>query len=249
MEIKIVDDVSALNRAGADEFRRCAQEAIAERGRFAVALSGGSTPRGTLTLIAADQDDPAKRLDWGKIHIFFGDERHVPPTDPQSNYRMAHETLLSKAPIPPQNVHRIPAESEADQAAEDYERELREFFAASDGEWPRFDLVNLGMGPDGHTASLFPETAALKEKSRWVVANRVEKLRTDRITLTYPAINHAAEVLFLVAGQDKAEALKRVLQPAPGDPVFPSQKIKPVRGRLLWIVEKSAASLLERNVF
>ncbi|HEY6972120.1 MAG TPA: 6-phosphogluconolactonase, partial [Candidatus Angelobacter sp.] len=150
-EIKIVPDMPALSRAGADEFSRCAREAISARGRFTVALSGGSTPQGTHALIAEDQKDPAKRLEWDKIHIFFGDERHVPPTDKDSNFRAANESLLSKIPVPPQNVHRILAELDANDAAAQYEVELRKVFNPKAGEWPRFDLIMLGMGPDGHT--------------------------------------------------------------------------------------------------
>lgn len=242
-EIKIVSDLAALSRDGADEFSRCAREAIASRGRFAVALSGGSTPQGTHSLLAADQNDPAKRLPWDKIDIFFSDERHVPPTDRESNYRAANEALLSKISIPPQNIHRIAAELDAGVAASQYEKELHDFFRPQTGAWPSFDLILLGLGPDGHTASLFPGSAALEENSRWVVANWVEKLNTWRITFTFSLINHALQVIFLVAGEDKAATLKRVLQPKPEDSL-PSQKIQPLSGRLLWIVDKSAARLL-----
>lgn len=242
-QIKILADLSALSRAAADEFTQSARDAIAARGRFVVALSGGSTPQGAHSLIAADQNDPAKRLPWEKVHIFFGDERHVPPTDPQSNYRSANETLLSKIPIPPQNVHRIHAELDAVLAANQYEQELRNFFQIPAGDWPRFDLIMLGLGPDGHTASLFPQTAALQENSRWVVANWVEKFNSYRITFTFPIINNAKQVMFLVAGGDKAEILKKVLQPQPGDS-YPSQRVQPLNGLLLWIVDKTAAKLL-----
>lgn len=241
-EIKIVSDLSALSRASADEFTNCAREAVAARGHFAVALSGGSTPRATFSLIAADQSDPSKHLPWDKIHVFWGDERHVPPTDPQSNYRMANETLLSKVPIPSQNVHRIPAELDAADAASDYENELHNFFHPANREWPRFDLIMLGIGPEGHTASLFPGSPAAAEDSRWVAANWVEKLRTDRITLTFPVINHAAEVMFLVAGEDKAAILQRVIRQQ--DAELPATRIQPESGRLLWLVDKGAGKLL-----
>jgi 6-phosphogluconolactonase len=243
METKIVDDLTILSRAGADEFSRCARESITARGRFSVALSGGSTPRGILSLLASDQTDPSKRLSWENIHVFFGDERHVPPADRESNYRMANEALLSKVPIPQQNVHRILAELDAATAATEYDKELHNFFQTAPGEWPRFDLIMLGMGPDGHTASLFPESAALNETKRWVLANWVEKFSTFRITLTFPVINHAAEILFLAAGEEKAEVLKKVLRPQPGDS-YPAQRVRPADGRLLWMVDKSAAKLL-----
>jgi 6-phosphogluconolactonase len=237
-EIKIVEDLPALYRAGADEFSQCAREAIAAGGRFAVALSGGSTPKRVYSLLAGDRNLP-----WDKIHIFFGDERHVPPADPESNYRMANESLLSRVPVPQQNVHRIMAELDANVAATNYEKELRNFFQAAPGEWPRFDLIMLGMGPDGHTASLFPMSAALNENSRWVVANWVEKFNTYRITFTFPVINHSAEIMFLVAGEDKADTLKRVFDPQTKDG-YPSQRVRPVNGRLLWLVDKTAAKLL-----
>lgn len=241
-EIKIVSDLSALSRAGADEFTHCAREAIAQRGRFTVALSGGSTPRATFSLIAADQSNPAQRLPWEKIHVFWGDERHVPPTDPQSNYLMAHQTLLSKVAIPPENVHRIPAELDTADAASDYENDLHTFFQPVKSEWPRFDLIMLGLGPEGHIASLFPGSPAMNENSRWVVSNWVDKLRADRITFTFPVINHAAEIMFLVGGEDKAEILQRVVRQH--ERGLPAAKIEPVSGRLLWIVDKSAAKLL-----
>lgn len=231
--------MAALSRAGADEFSRCAREAIAAHGNFSVALSGGSTPQGANALIAQDQNLP-----WEKINIFFGDDRHVPPTDKDSNYRAANESLLSKVPIPSQNVHRINTELDATVAADQYDAELKKFFqghSTADG-WPRFDLIMLGMGPDGHTASLFPGTAALNEKSRWVVANWVEKLNTWRITLTFPVINHAAEVLFLVAGEEKAGVLKDVFEGKPG--TYPCQNVQPINGRLVWIVDKVVAKLL-----
>lgn len=237
-EIKTVDDLASLSRAGAEEFSRCAREAIAARGRFSVALSGGSTPRGVHSLLAADQN-----LAWDKIQIFFGDERHVPPTDAESNYRMANETLLSKITIPAQNVHRVAAELDADVAASQYERELHNFFPAEHDGWPRFDLIMLGMGPDGHTASLFPGSAALGENSRWVVANWVEKFHTWRITLTFPVLNHAAEIMFLVAGEDKADVLRNVLQPKQQG-LYPCQRVQPLDGRLLWVVDKKAVNLL-----
>ena len=240
-EIQIAPDLASVSRIGADEIVRCAKESIAARGRFTIALSGGSTPQGTHALLAERKDLP-----WDKIYVFFGDERHVPPDDKDSNYRAAKESLLSKIPIPAENVHRIPAELDARVAAQQYEEDLRKFFQLSPGQWPRFDLIMLGMGPDGHAASLFPGTAALNENSRWVAANWVEKLNTWRITFTFPLINRAAEVLYLIAGDDKAQVLRDVLEGDKTD-VYPVQRVQPVDGKFLWIIEKGAARLLTQR--
>ena len=182
---------------------------IKERGRFSVALSGGNTPRAVFSLLA----DEHKELPWDRIHVFFGDERHVPPDHPDSNFRMASESLLSKVPIPEENVHRIHAELEPEDAAKDYDEQLAEFFQLINDDWPRFDLIFLGLGDDGHTASLFPGSSALSDLSSRVAANWVEKLQTFRITLTFPVLNHAADVIFLVSGESKAQILSAVLRP------------------------------------
>ena len=242
-EIRIVADALTLNRTAADEFIRCAREAVAARGRFAVALAGGSTPKAVYSLLAADHVDAARRLPWQKIHVFFGDERAVPPTDAESNYRMASESLLSNVPIPEGNVHRVLAELDPQVAASQYEEDLREFFQSGSSEWPRFDLIMLGMGPDGHTASLFPESLALDEHTRMVVANWVEKFQTHRITFTFPVLNAAAEVLFLISGQSKAQVLRDVLTATKAES-YPCLQVHPVRGRLIWLVDKPAAKLL-----
>lgn len=231
-----------LFQAAAEEVIRAATNAIAERGRFTIALAGGSTPRNLYTLIAANA---SSSLPWEQMFFFFGDERHVPPDDAESNYRMAQETLLSKVPAPAANVFRIPSENpDAAAAADAYEQTLRKFFALAPGEFPRFDLILLGMGPDGHTASLFPETAALQEKSRLVVANWVEKLKTSRITLTLPVLNAARCAVFLVSGMDKAAVLHEVLESnAPGEK-YPSKLVQPGEGKLIWFVDRAAASEL-----
>jgi 6-phosphogluconolactonase len=239
-EIKIVADSAALNRAAAEEFQNAAESAIADRGRFSVALSGGNTPRSIYSLLAQEYKT---NLPWEKIHIFFGDERSVPPDHPDSNYRMANEALLSRVPIPAENVHRVRAELQPEQAAQNYENQLRDFFHPAANAWPRFDLIMLGLGEDGHTASLFPESSALEEKSRLVVATWVEEKKTYRITLTYPVLNHAADVEFLVSGAGKAQILRDVLYPR-SPTTYPSQHIKPENGRLLWLVDQDAASLL-----
>lgn len=169
VEVKIVPDNAALAHTAAQEFHRLAEAAVRARGRFSVALSGGNTPRAVYSLLAGEH----RQLPWDGIHIFFGDERHVPPDDPDSNFRMASESLLSKVPIPQKNVHRIRAELDAEAAAKEYEQELREFFQLMDHGWPRFDLVLLGLGDDGHTASLFPGSKALTEASSRVAGKSV----------------------------------------------------------------------------
>lgn len=242
-EIKIVPDISAFNRAAADEFINCAKSSIAARGRFTVALSGGSTPRGIYGLVADDQKDAEKKIPWEKVFVFFGDERHVPPTDAESNYRMANESLFSRVPIPEQNIFRVAAELDANVAAQQYEEQLVRFFQLAPNKWPRFDLIMLGLGPDGHTASLFPASPALKENQRKVVANWVEKFNSYRITFTFPVINHAAEVMFAVLGSDKAEVLKDVLTNLDKN-LYPSQRVQPENGRLLWVTDKATGRLL-----
>ena len=241
-EVKVWPDALQLFRAAADEFTRVAREAIAARGRFSVALAGGNTPRGAYALLA--EDDPRARLPWDKAHFFFGDERHVPPSHPDSNYRMAQESLFSRIAVPERNIHRIEGELKAEEAADGYQQILRSFFTLKPGELPRFDLVLLGMGPDGHTASLFPGSAALAETSRLVAANWVEKFNAFRITLTFPVLNHAAEVLFLVSGTDKAGMLRNVLQGDPAASTYPAQRVRPQSGRLLWYADQAAAARL-----
>jgi 6-phosphogluconolactonase len=243
VEVRRLATPQELFQAAADEVLHAASEAIAKRGRFTIALSGGSTPRSLYSLIAANA---ATSAPWNKVFFFWGDERHVGPKDAESNYRMVEESLLSKIQVPAENIFRIPAENpDAAAAADAYEQTLRKFFqVSSSGEFPRFDVILLGIGPDGHTASLFPQTAALSEKSRWVVANWVEKLNTHRITLTLPVLNQARSVAFLVSGTDKAAALHEVLEgKAPGEQ-YPSKLVRPVDGKLFWFVDRGAASEL-----
>jgi 6-phosphogluconolactonase len=242
VELRKLTTPQDLFQAAADEVIRAATEAVAQRGRFTIALSGGSTPRSMYTLIAANA---SASLPWDRMFFFWGDERHVFPDDPESNYRMAKETLLSKVAIPPANVFRIPAENpDASAAAAAYEQTLRKFFALAPGEFPRFDQILLGIGPDGHTASLFPETEALQEKSRLVVANWVEKMQTSRITLTLPVLNAARCVAFMVSGIDKAPALHEVLEGSAPAEMYPSKLVQPSAGKLIWFVDRAAASQL-----
>ena len=242
VEIRPLTTPQELFAAAAEEVVRAANDAVAERGRFTIALSGGSTPKNLFNLLATNARTV---LPWDRMFFFFGDERHVPPTDPESNYRMADESLLSKVPVPPGNVFRIAAENpDAAAAAAAYEKTLEKFFALQPGQFPVFDLILLGMGPDGHTASLFPGTAGLQEKSRLVIANWVEKFKTSRITLTLPVLNAARCVTFLVSGTDKAPALHAVLDSdAPGEQ-YPSKLVRPTDGKLIWLVDRAAASEL-----
>ncbi len=245
-EILVSADPGELTRRAAEEFVGQAAKAIESNARCTVALSGGSTPEGLYALLASETDTFRGRVRWDRMHFFWGDERHVPPDHPDSNYRMVYDALLSQVPVPADHVHRIRAENpDAEKAAEEYERALCESFGLDEGEWPRFDLVLLGMGPDGHTASLFPGTAVLDERKRLVAASWVEKLNTTRITLTPPVLNNAACVVFLISGQEKAETLRAVLT---GDfqPVrLPAQLIRPGHGRLLWLVDRAAARFLD----
>ncbi len=243
-EVRVLPDAAALARAAADEFILAARAAIPARGRFTVALSGGSTPKAIFALLAAEELSGSNRLPWDQVRIFFGDERHVPPDHPDSNYRMASEALLAKVPIPEGNVHRVQAELDAASAAADYETELRQVFALQAGEVPRFDLIMLGLGPDGHTASLFPGTAALEERTALVTANWVEKLKNHRITFTYPVLNGAAEVMFVAGGTDKAAMLRNVLRGDASGHTYPAQFVRPNSGRLLWLVDEAAAANL-----
>lgn len=242
VEIRTLTTPQELFAAAAEEIVQAANDSVAQRGRFTIALSGGSTPRNLFNLLATNARTV---LPWDRMFFFFGDERHVPPTDPDSNYRMADESLLAKVPVPPGNVFRIAAENpDAAAAAEAYEKTLQKFFALQPGEFPIFDLILLGMGPDGHTASLFPNTAGLQEKSRIVIANWVEKFKTSRITLTLPVLNAARCVTFLVSGTDKAPALHAVLEgDAPGEQ-YPSKLVRPTDGKLIWLIDRAAASEL-----
>jgi 6-phosphogluconolactonase len=239
-EIRILDTPAELFQAAAEEFAEVANAAVQTQGKFTVALSGGSTPRGMFNLLAGEK---FAWLPWRKFYFSWGDERHVPPDHPDSNYRMAYEALLSKVPVPKENVFRVPTEDkDADSAAHAYEETLKTFFKLRPGEVLRFDLILLGMGPDGHTASLFPDSVALHEGKRLVVANWVEKFKTFRITFTYPVINNAACVKFLVAGEDKAPALHEVLENK--DSGLPAQHVRPRNGKLIWLVDRAAASQL-----
>jgi 6-phosphogluconolactonase len=245
-ELAIYDSPTELFRSAAEEFVRLANDAIAAKGSFTVALSGGSTPKGMHSVLASDF---AAAVAWKKVFFFWGDERHVPPDNPESNYRMANETLLSKVPVDPTKVFRIHGENpDANTAAIEYEQTISAAFGLQDRQIPRFDLIFLGLGPDGHCASLFPRTAALREHSRLVVANWVEKLHTDRITFTLPLLNNAANVIFLVSGKDKIQAVQSVFDPATSGQDFPAKLINPPHGRLVWMLTEDAAAPISERV-
>ena len=248
---RLVYKVSApehLFPIAAQKFTDMTKEAIARSGRMMVALAGGSTPKALYKLLT---NEPYRSsVEWEKVHIFWGDERHVPPDHQDSNYRMARESLLSKVPVVSGQVYRIEGETaNAGDAAQAYEEVLRKVFGLSEKEVPRFDLILLGMGPDGHTASLFPGTDAVHESSRWVVAPWVEKIQTHRVTMTSVVLNHARHVLFLVSGEDKASALEAVLEGPSLPDEYPSQVIAPESGEVTWLIDEGAASLLQTTTF
>ena len=243
VEIRVLTTPQELFEIAAEEVVRAAQEAVEQRGRFTIALSGGSTPQSLFNLLATNARTV---LPWDRTFFFWGDERHVPPTHSDSNYRMAEEAMLSKIPVAAGNVFRIPAENpDAAAAAEAYEQTLRKFFQLEPGQVPVFDLILLGMGPDGHTASLFPGTAGLHEKSRLVIANWVDKLKASRLTLTLPVLNAARCVAFLVSGTDKAAVLRTVLEEDAPAEQYPSKLVRPVNGKLIWLLDRAAASELK----
>jgi 6-phosphogluconolactonase len=247
-EIRILPDGAAIARRAAQEWIQAATTAVREKGSFTVALAGGSTPKALYTLLA---DDAVLRsqVPWDKIRIFFGDERHVGPGHPDSNFRMATEAMISKAPLGKEQVTRIKGENpDADEAAKEYEQALQSYFQLKPGEYPRFDLLLAGMGNEGHTLSLFPGTKALHAGERLAARNWVGKLFTDRITLTAPAASNAALIIFMVTGADKALALKAVLE-GPYEPEqLPAQLLQPVDGKLLWLVDSAAGSMLSNGM-
>jgi 6-phosphogluconolactonase len=241
-EIKIFPTVDALNRFAAERFVNLSVETINERGIFTVALSGGSTPKGLYTLLADENEPFREKIDWTKTHFFWGDERCVAPDAPESNFKMAFDAMLSKVESPPENIHRFPTEKSDPQLfADEMESELRHFFQVEKGGFPAFDLILLGLGADGHTASLFPSTSALNETNRLVVANYVEKFQTFRLTLTANLINHSRQIIFLVAGADKAEALREVLQGKFQPEKYPAQLIQPISGKILFLADEKSA--------
>jgi 6-phosphogluconolactonase len=247
-DVRILTNIDAIAKRAAQDFLQSATQAVSEKGSFTVALSGGSTPKALYSLLATDAA-LRPQLPWDKMYMYFGDERSVGPDHPDSNFRMATETMLSKVPIKPEQVFRIKGEyKDTEKAAQEYEQVLRTSFKIAEGQFPRFDLVFLGIGNEGHTASLFPGTKALHETKRLAVRNWVGKLYTNRITLTAPAINNAARVIFMVTGADKTLALKGVLE-GPYEPdQLPAQLIQPPNGKLVWLVDTVAGGMLSIGI-
>ena len=247
-EVRVLPDGPAIAKLCAQKFVEIAAAAVKEKGSFDVALAGGSTPKILYNLLVSD---PAFRsqVPWDRMHAFFGDERHVAPDHPDSNYRMAFESLISKSPLKPEQVMRMKGEyPEAEDAAKEYDQHLRTYYKLAEGQFPRFDLVLLGMGNEGHTLSIFPGTKALRENRRIAVHNWVGKVLMDRITLTAAAVNNAANVIFMVAGADKAPALTAVLERFYEPDQLPAQLIQPTKGSLLWLVDTAAGSMLTRAI-
>jgi 6-phosphogluconolactonase len=237
--ICIYQDLESLSQGAADLFVTRAARAVHTHGRFVVALSGGHTPLHTYELLA--QPPFREEVPWAHVHVFWGDERCVPPDDPRSNARMARLALLDHVPIPSTQIHPILCAEAPAKSAEKYEDTLRSFF---EGQQPRFDLIFLGLGDNGHTASLFPETPALDERNRWATEVYVPEQDLQRVTLTLPIINQGETVAFLVAGANKAAVLQEVLEGQPNPRRLPAQLIQPISGDLRWLVDQEAASSL-----
>ena len=240
--IHIFDDLEALSEGAAELLTELAARSTDEGRSFSVALSGGETPRRTYELLASSPH--RGRIEWATIHVFWGDERCVPSDHPASNARMARESLLDHVPIPGENVHLVQGAAPPSEASLLYERTLRRHFA---GDTPRFDLVFLGMGEDGHTASLFPDAAVLDERRRLAVDVRAPGNGLPRITLTLPVFNSARNVCFLIAGEHKARTLATVLEGPRRRASLPAQRVAPERGELRWYVDRAAASALEAS--
>lgn len=239
-EIEIFPDAAQLAARAAEQFSALAAYSIRKRGRFVVALSGGSTPKAMNALLASTY---ANRVDWANVFVFWSDDRCVPPEDPESNYGNARASLLANVPIPSENIHHINGEQAPERAAQEYEEELRAFFAGKPS--PRFDLILLGLGDDGHTASLFPGTPGIRENSRWAVSviHREPPLPlVDRVTFTPPLINAAANVTFLVTGAAKAERLRQILRDPYSPDTLPAQVVRPKDGKLFWFLDEAVAA-------
>lgn len=242
-KIRIFKDIESLSREAATFFVDQAANAITERGRFLVALNGGSTPARLFQLLAIEFRD---KVDWDKVHVFWGDERCVPPDDPGSNYRQAQDTLLSQVSIPEANIHRVKGELSPDEASKEYALLLKEF-ASSPLDFPRFDLVYLGMGEDGHTASLFPNSSVDVDEAVLPVTAQYQDRPANRVTLTQLVFNQAHIVAFMTAGEKKAVTLAEVLSGRYNPELYPAQRIEPKDGKLIWLVDEDAARKLPRE--
>jgi 6-phosphogluconolactonase len=243
-KVRVFDAYDELSRGAAARFLEVAQDRIANAGAFSAALSGGATPKGFFQFLS--RREFATRVDWDRAHLFQVDERPVPPDHADSNFRMIREAFLESVPKAASNFHRMQAENpDLDAAARAYENELARALRPREGQWPRLDVILLGIGSDGHTASLFPQSPGLTEKVRWVVPNYVAKLGTNRLTLTYPVLNAGREVIFLVSGEEKAEIVLRAIQGPRLPDQLPCQGIEPVEGGVFWYLDKAAASRLQ----
>lgn len=243
MHIAVYPDTNTLSQQAAQFIVRLANESIVTRGRFSIALSGGSTPKVLYGLLGSE---PYRdQIDWSKVDIFWSDERCVPPDSADSNYRMAREVLLSRVPLSPQQVHRMPADQpDRDAAAQAYTHEMRQSFGT--GDIPHFDLIQLGMGPEGHTASLFPHQSSLHEQQRLVMYVNVPKPPPPRLTFTPPILNATRHVLFLVTGAEKADAVQAVLEGDYNPEEYPAQIVRPASGEIVWMLDEAAAGKLKR---
>jgi 6-phosphogluconolactonase len=237
-KVHISQDAGCLAAEAAAFIRSYVTHVLDNESRCSLVLSGGNTPRRTYQELSTRADE----LDWSRVHIYWGDERCVPHAHPDSNYRMAYETLLSKVPLPGSNIHPMACDPTPEEGARAYEDSLRRLFP--DADVPRFDLVLLGLGGDGHTASLFPGTRALDEEQHWVVANRVEKLDTWRLTLTLPVLNAARAVMFLAEGSEKSAILKEILEGSGAS--YPAQRIQPMDGSVHWFIDRAAGAELSK---
>ncbi len=244
MQVVVYPDKDTLSQEAARYIARIAQEAIVTRGRFTIALSGGSTPKVLFGLLG--EPPYSEQIDWRLVDIFWSDERCVPPDDPESNYFLAHAQLLSKVQIPSAQVHRMPADRpDREVASLAYTQEMQSIFSTNG--IPAFDLLQLGMGPEGHTCSLFPHQPSLHEESRLVMPVSVPKPPPDRLTFTPPLLNAARNVLFLVTGDDKAEAVQAVLEGDYQPDEYPAQIVRPVQGEVVWMLDTAAAQRLHRS--
>ena len=241
LQVRVFQDLEELSRVAAELFTALSKKSIASSGRFVVALSGGSTPHRLYSLLGSSWYRDV--IDWSRMYIFWTDERCVPKDHPESNYKLAHDAFLSRVPLPAQNIHRIRGEDEPRKAAEAYEDELRNFFSGPGAIV--FDLIILGVGEDGHTASLFPGSPALDEKLRPAVPVYFEEPKINRITLTLPVLNHAVQVLFLASGRAKAGAVHEIVED--GNPKqYPAGLVQPLQGSVVWMIDREASSALAR---
>ncbi len=242
-EIVVAHDLEDLCERAAERVVRSITDRVEAKGRATIVLSGGTTPRRLYERLATGKYGQA--IPWAQVYLFWGDERSVPPDHPDSNYKMVYDTLISKVSIPKENIHRMHAErSDHREAALEYEKRLRDFFGLSGEGWPIFDLVLLGIGADGHTASLFPGSPALAEKKQWVAAAYIEKLKVYRLTLTPEVFNHSAQVIFLATGKEKAPVIKELFIADHCPNRFPFQIIRPHEGKMIFLLDQAAASLL-----